>query len=175
MSEQSESRQHDHRSAAVIVASTSAAVDPSLDLTGPLIRSWLVDRGFTVSSPVIVADGQPVSDALQRELALGHHVILTTGGTGVGPGDGTPEATAPFLDVQIPGLVEAVRARGQHTTPLAMLTRGVAGFAGSTFVMNLPGSPGGVADGVAILDDVITHLLQQRATGGGHAPRTYEA
>lgn len=158
-------------SAAVIVASTSAAADPSLDLTGPLIRDWLVDRGFDTASPIIVPDGVRVSDAIQRELALRHRVILTTGGTGITPDDRTPEATAPLLDMQTPGIIEAARALGLRATPHAMLTRGVAGFSGPTFIMNLPGSTGGVRDGLAILDGVLAHLIEQREAGGGHPPR----
>lgn len=158
-------------SAAVIVASTSASEDPSLDLTGSLIRDWLKGHGFDVCAPIVVPDGAPVGEALQRELALRHRVILTTGGTGITPDDHTPEATEPFLDIQVPGLIEAVRSLGQRASPYAALTRGLAGFSGSTFVMNLPGSPGGVRDGLCVLDGVLTHLLEQRAAGGGHPPR----
>lgn len=160
-----------HFSAAVIVASTSAAADSSLDLTGPLIRKWLVDRGFETASPIIVPDGAPVSDALQHELARRHRVILTTGGTGITSDDRTPEATAPLLDMQIPGVIEAARALGLRATPHAILTRGVAGFSGPTFIMNLPGSAGGVRDGLTILDSVLNHLIEQREDGGGHLPR----
>lgn len=90
-------------------------------------------------------------------------VILVTGGTGVSPTDCTPEEVAPLLDVEVPGLIEELRRRGAATLPSALLTRGVAGFAGRTFVMTLPGSPGGVRDGLAVLDPVLGHLLGQRA------------
>ena len=157
--------------AAVIVASTSAASGAAPDLTGPVIRRWLEDRGFAVSDPLVVADGPPVGDALRRELVAGRRVILTTGGTGVGPGDTTPEQTAPLLNVEIPGVVEEIRRIGRSSTPLAAITRGVAGFAGSTFVLNLPGSRGGVADALAVLDQLLEHLLAQRTDGSGHGPR----
>ncbi len=90
-------------SAAVLVVSTSAAAGLATDETGPVIREWLEDRGFTVAEPIVVADGVPVGEALRRELERGHSVILTTGGTGVSPDDATPEQTEPLLDVQLPG------------------------------------------------------------------------
>lgn len=169
------------RTAAVIVASTSAAAGTAEDATGPVIRAWLMDRGFTVDAPIVVADGAPVGEALRGELALGRSVVLTTGGTGVSPDDQTPEQTAPLLDVELPGLIEAVREAGRRVTPHASLTRGVAGFAGSTFVMNFPGSRGGVRDGLAVLGDVLEHVLAQRTGAGsgadsagaaGHGPRS---
>lgn len=158
-------------SAAVLVVSTSAAAELATDATGPVIREWLEDRGFFVVEPIIVADGAPVGKTLRRELERDHRVILTTGGTGVSPDDLTPEQTEPLLSVQLPGLMEALRAKGRQSTPFAVLTRGVAGFHGDTFVMNLPGSRGGVRDGLQILDEVLDHLLEQRAGGEGHAPR----
>lgn len=157
--------------AAVVVASTSAAAGLAEDRTGPVIRAWLEDRGFAVAEPLVVADGPPVGEALHRELDAGRRVILTTGGTGVGPGDSTPEQTAPLLDVQLPGIAEEIRRLGRATTATALLTRGVAGFAGGALVVNLPGSPGGVADGLAVLDPLLDHLLAQRADGSGHARR----
>ncbi len=158
------------RSAVVIVASTSAAAGLAADTTGPAIRVWLAERGFSVAAPIIAADGQAVGEALRAVLLGRPHVVLTTGGTGVSPSDRTPEQTSPLLDVELPGLVEEFRRRGAAQTPTALLTRGVAGFAGDTFVMNLPGSRGGVRDGLAVLDPVLEHLLGQRRglPSGGH-------
>lgn len=150
------------RRATVIVASTRAAAGLAQDLTGPVIEAWLARRGFDTAAPVVVPDGAPVAEALSAALDTAPAVIITTGGTGVSPSDETPERTAPLLDVQLPGLIEELRRRGAETVPTALLTRGVAGFAGGTFVITLPGSPGGVRDGLAILDPVLDHLLGQR-------------
>ena len=159
------------RHAAVVVASTSAAAGTAQDKTGPLISRWLTERGFEVPGPVVVADGQPVRFAVDDLLADEAQVIIVTGGTGVSPDDQSPEMVAPLLDVQLPGILEAIRRRGEASTALSIITRGVAGFAGSSFVITLPGSTGGVKDGLAVLDTVLEHLLTQRSGGTGHGPR----
>ena len=148
------------RTAAVLVVSTRAAAGVYADETGPIIREWLTARGFAVGDPVVVPDAS-VADALAAALADAPDVLLTTGGTGLSPDDRTPEATAALLDREIPGLMEELRRRGLAATPMALLTRGVAGVAGGTVVMNLPGSRGGVRDGLAVLDPVLDHLLGQ--------------
>ena len=104
---------------------------------------------------------------MHNALAAGPALMLTTGGTGLSPTDRTPEATAPLLDRTIPGIAEAIRARGLASTPTAALSRGLAGMAGGTLVINLPGSTGGVRDGLAVLDEVLDHLVSQLA-GGDH-------
>lgn len=161
----------------VIVASTSAAAGEATDTTGPEICRWLQGRGFALVGPVVVADGEPVGEAARAALvpikpagsaesagvaASPPAVILITGGTGVSPSDRTPEMVGPLLDLQVPGLIEELRRRGAAKTPTAALTRGVAGFAGATFIMTLPGSPGGVRDGLDILEEVLDHLIAQR-------------
>ncbi|PII85290.1 molybdenum cofactor biosynthesis protein [Leucobacter sp. OLJS4] len=162
------------RTARVIVASTSAAAGEATDRTGPVIVAWLRERGFETPDPVVVADGGPVAEAVTRALAEGADAVLTTGGTGISPSDATPEAVDPLLDVRLPGLIEELRRRGTAAgLPNAALTRGVAGFAGSAFVMTFPGSPGGVRDGLAVLDPLLEHLLDQRSGSprGSHGAR----
>ena len=158
------------RRAVVIVASTRAAAGAAEDTTGPAIAAWLAERGLEPGAPRVVADAE-VADALRDAVAESPAVILTTGGTGVNPTDRTPEATRAVLDQELPGIAEAVRASGRAATPTAALSRALAGVAGHTVVVNLPGSRGGVADGLAVLADVLPHLLDQVA-GGDHAPRT---
>ncbi|MGI8394549.1 MogA/MoaB family molybdenum cofactor biosynthesis protein [Leucobacter sp. Z1108] len=159
------------RSGAVIVASTSAAAGVALDTTGPVIARWLNDYGYHTGTPHVVADGTEVGQALKAALVGTPSVIITTGGTGVSPDDTTPEETVVLLDIQIPGIIEEIRRRGVGVTPIAILTRGVAGFAGNTLIVNLPGSPGGVDDGLAVLAPVLDHLVQQRTGRKGHSGR----
>lgn len=155
------------RTAAVLVVSTRAAAETYEDRTGPVIVDWLRSRGITVADPIVVADADIV-DALASAVAEHPDVLLTTGGTGVSPDDRTPEATRELLDTELPGIVEEVRRRGAAVVAPAILSRGIAGVAGRTFVMNLPGSPGGVRDGLSVLDGVLDHLLDQLG-GGDHS------
>lgn len=159
--------------AGVVVVSTQASTDATLDRTGPVIAAWLRDRGFTVAGPTIVPDGGPIAETVSAELLADARVVVTTGGTGVTPTDRTPEAVAPLIDLELPGITEEVRRRGlAGAGPTALLTRGVAGIAGGrTVVVTLPGSRGGVADGLAVLDGVLDHVLAQ-LHGDGHAPRS---
>lgn len=159
------------RSAAVVVASTSAAKGDAEDKTGPLITMWLAEQGFETREPQVVADGQPVRFAVDELLVNDAQVVIITGGTGISPDDQSPEMVAPLLDVQLPGIIEAIRRRGEASTPMSIITRGVAGFAGDSFVITLPGSTGGVKDGLAVLVPILEHLLAQRSGGNGHGPR----
>jgi cyclic pyranopterin phosphate synthase len=152
--------------AAVIVASTAAAAGERADTTGPRIATWLESQGYAVDTS-IVADAD-VAAELQRVVATAPAVIITTGGTGMSPTDRTPEATKPLLTRELPGVAEAIRARGLPNTPKAALSRGLAGTAGDTVIVNLPGSTGGVKDGLAVLDQLLEHLVAQVAGGGSH-------
>jgi molybdenum cofactor synthesis domain-containing protein len=155
--------------ATVIISSTRAAAGVYPDRTGPVIAEWLRDKGFSVTDVVVVPDAG-IGAALEG--ALGADLVITSGGTGLSPTDRAPEATRALLDVEIPGLAEAIRARGAGTVPTAVLSRGLAGLAGRTLVINLPGSTGGVRDGLAVLDGVVDHALDQIA-GGDHRPQTH--
>ncbi|MEU4836946.1 bifunctional molybdenum cofactor biosynthesis protein MoaC/MoaB [Nocardia testacea] len=153
--------------AAVLVASTGAAAGTRTDTTGPRLVSWLRDLGYTVRGPLVYADAD-IADGLADALRTAPDLVVTTGGTGASPTDHTPEATAAVLDRELPGVAEAIRQRGTAKFPLAALSRGVAGLAGRSVVVNLPGSPGGVKDGIAVLEPLLTHLLAQVAGGGAH-------
>jgi molybdenum cofactor synthesis domain-containing protein len=155
------------RRAIVIVTSTRAAAGEYQDRTGPLIAGWLVDHHFAVEPVVVVADGPDVASALATAIASSPALVVTTGGTGVGRGDGTGDATAALLDKPLPGFSEELRRRGAAVTPFALVSRGVAGIAGESFVVNLPGSTGGVRDGLQLLGEVVDHVLDQ-VSGGDH-------
>ncbi|UFN46507.1 MogA/MoaB family molybdenum cofactor biosynthesis protein [Nocardioides okcheonensis] len=154
--------------AAVVVASNRAASGVYADETGPLIVAWLRERGFACEEPAVVPDGDPVREAVAAAVAGGARVVLTTGGTGLTPTDRTPEATRPLLDREVPGIAEAIRAAGvAQGVPSAMLSRGVAGIVGDCLVVNLPGSRGGVKDGLGVLDPVVRHAVEQ-VVGSDH-------
>jgi cyclic pyranopterin phosphate synthase len=138
------------------------------DTTGPVIGEWLSAHGFSVDAVTVVADAD-VAAELSRVLGTAPSVILTTGGTGASPTDQTPEATGALLDRELPGVAEAIRAAGLVVTPTAALSRGLAGTANGTVIVNLPGSPGGVRDGLSVLDGLLGHLVAQVAGGGAHA------
>ncbi len=153
--------------AAVVVASTGGAAGTREDTTGPVIADWLAEHGLAVDAVTVVADAD-IATELARVVASAPAVIITTGGTGLSPTDRTPEATLALLDRELPGVAEAIRARGLAATPTAALSRAVAGTANGTIVVNLPGSTGGVRDGLAVLEGLLEHLVAQIAGGGAH-------
>jgi cyclic pyranopterin monophosphate synthase len=142
----------------VLVVSTGAAAGTREDTTGARIVAWLREQGLETPEAVVVADAD-VAAGLRAALQEGPEVLVTTGGTGPSPTDRTPEATAAVLDRPLPGVAEALRARAG--TPTAALGRGLAGLANGTVVVNLPGSTGGVDDGLAVLADLLPHLRHQ--------------
>ncbi|WP_412743958.1 molybdenum cofactor biosynthesis protein B [Krasilnikovia sp. MM14-A1004] len=154
--------------ARVVVASNRAAAGVYADTSGPLLVAGLRDLGCDVEPvPVVVPDGEPVTEALRAAVTDGVDVVLTSGGTGVTPTDRTPEATRKLLDFEIPGIAEALRAYGRDKVPAAALSRGLAGVAGHTLIVNLPGSTGGARDGLAVLGPLLVHTVQQ-LRGGDH-------
>ncbi|GAB3854426.1 MogA/MoaB family molybdenum cofactor biosynthesis protein [Micromonospora andamanensis] len=153
--------------ARVVVASNRAAAGVYADTSGPLLVAGLRELGCTVDEPVVVPDGEPVGRAVAAAVADGVDVVLTSGGTGVTPTDRTPDVTRALLDYEVPGIAEAIRAHSRDKVPTAMLSRGVAGVAGRTLVVNLPGSTGGARDGLAVLGPILAHTVDQ-LRGGDH-------
>ncbi|HET9895177.1 MAG TPA: MogA/MoaB family molybdenum cofactor biosynthesis protein [Streptosporangiaceae bacterium] len=156
--------------ALAITVSNRASAGIYADKSGPVLVELLRTAGCETDGPVVVPDGPPVQTALSKAIEAGYDLVVTTGGTGLTPSDLTPEMTRLLLDREIPGIGEAIRAAGVAAgIPSAMLSRGVAGLAGSTLIVNLPGSAGGVRDGMAVLQSVLQHALDQ--AGGGDHPR----
>lgn len=147
---------------AVVTVSDGVAAGTRQDKSGAAIASWVDERGSTLAAHHVLPDAADALTALLLSLADRDDVdvILTTGGTGLTKRDITPEATRAVLDRDAPGIAEKLRAAGAAATPYAALSRGVSGLRGSTLIVNLPGSTGGVRDGLAVLDDIIDHAVQ---------------
>jgi molybdenum cofactor synthesis domain-containing protein len=152
--------------ARVVTVSDRSATGKRPDASGPILVEALQALGFAVTEPVVVPDEQPAIEAALRA-AAGVDLVVTTGGTGLGPRDVTPEATRRVVDRLAPGISEAIRAHRRDELPVTMLSRGICGVAGTTLVVNLPGSTGGVRDGVAVLRAVVGHAVAQ-LRGGDH-------
>ena len=154
-------------SAAVVVVSDRSAAGAREDLSGPAAVAVLQDAGYAVGTAVVVPDSaQSVRGAIEDAVASGARVVVTSGGTGVGPRDETPEGTRPLLAKELPGIGELLRRSSD--VPTAVLGRGLAGVTREgALVVNLPGSPGGVREGLGTLVPLLPHLLSQVA-GGDH-------
>ena len=154
--------------ARVITVSDRSAQGVRPDTSGPLLAGLLAELGFAVGDVVVVPDEvEDVQEALRAAVADGCELVLTTGGTGLSPRDVTPEATRPLLEREAPGIAEALRAQSRDAVPTSVLSRGLAGTIGRSLVVNLPGSTGGVRDGVAVLRPVVGHAVAQ-LRGGDH-------
>jgi molybdenum cofactor synthesis domain-containing protein len=155
--------------AVVITVSDRSSAGERPDLSGPLAAQLLTELGFDVGQVVVVPDErEDVSAAIVAAAGSGAALVVTTGGTGIAPRDVTPEATAAVIERQVPGIAEAIRAWSREAVPTSALSRGLAGCLGRTLVVNLPGSPGGVRDGVAVLGPVVAHALAQLRGAGDH-------
>ncbi len=153
--------------ALAITISNRASAGVYEDTSGPVLADLLAEAGCAVDTQVI-PDGDAVEQALLDGVASGYRVIVTTGGTGLTPSDRTPEMTRKVIDREVPGIAESIRAAGVAAgIPSAMLSRGLAGLAGEVLIVNLPGSSGGVKDGMQVLTPVLAHAVDQ-ARGGDH-------
>ena len=154
--------------AAVLTISDRSSRGERPDASGPLLAELLRELGLEVGDPVVVPDELEAVRAALRKAASSYDVVVTTGGTGLSPRDVTPEATGPLLDRQVPGIAEALRQRNADAVPTSVLSRGLVGTIGTTLVVNLPGSTGGVRDGVGVLAPVLGHALAQLHGRGDH-------
>ena len=158
------------RTAVVITASNRASAGVYADTSGEILAAGLTKLGYELKDPIVIPDNiSQIQAAIELSLAGNVDLIVTTGGTGVSPHDVTPEATAPLIKKLLPGIPEAFRAYSRDRVPTTDLSRGLAGVTGSSLIINLPGSPGGVKDGLVIIERLAGHIHDQIA-GVDHTP-----
>jgi molybdenum cofactor synthesis domain-containing protein len=158
------------RTAVVITASNRASAGVYADTSGEILAAGLTKLGYELKDPIVIPDNiSQIQAAIELSLAGNVDLIVTTGGTGVSPHDLTPEATAPLIKKMLPGIPEAFRAYSRDRVPTTDLSRGLAGVTGSSLIINLPGSPGGVKDGLVIIERLAGHIHDQIA-GVDHTP-----
>jgi molybdenum cofactor synthesis domain-containing protein len=154
--------------AVVVTASNRAAAGVYDDRSGQVLADGLRELGFTVEGPHVRPDDVDELEAVLRNAVdMGFDLVLTTGGTGLSPTDVTPEATRRVIEREAPGIAEAISRYGEHAVPTSVLSRGLAGTAGRTLIVNLPGSTGGVRDGLEVLGRLLPHIVSQ-LRGGDH-------
>ena len=149
---------------AVVTVSDRSFAGSRADATGPVLRDAFVAQGFEASLSIVPDDVHEITRAIDAAIAWGARVVVTTGGTGIGPRDVTPEATAPLLRRELPGIPELLRMRDAHASPLVALSRGLAGVTGHAtpaMVINLPGSESAVASAVDVLPRLLEHAIAQ--------------
>jgi molybdenum cofactor synthesis domain-containing protein len=156
--------------ALAVTVSNRASAGVYEDTSGPVLVERLRELGCEVDGPVVIPDGDPVEETLRNAVTHGYDAVVTSGGTGLTPMDLTPEMTRRVIEREVPGIADAIRLTSIDKVPTAMLSRGLAGVAGRTLIVNLPGSTGGVKDGMDVLAGVLRHAVDQ-IRGGDH-PRS---
>lgn len=155
--------------AVVLTVSDRAAAGQLHDESGPAVRRLLEEAGFEVSAIKVLPDVHDLIAKFLATAAVHHQLVVTTGGTGLGPRDVTPEATRSVLDYEVPGLAELMRAAGARKTPLAALSRSLAGVRGRALIVNLPGSVRGATESLAAIVPVLGHAVQLLSGDTAHA------